>query len=218
MRKVLKIVVALFLTPLVGGVGWVSYYLVFHRHDRRVAMELKARSQVVGLHAVRNVSRQKAPFLNFSTTRAAWAKVCGRQDSLCGEPEGLAFAGPLLFVIVPVVFLVDAAVGVVTVPFDLVASAFRDRPIQSVSTWTVSGSLLDRSNHPMPGIKLRIVYGFENGSSQKLAGMAKASTDESGSFQTKVSAIESDGWKNSFRIDPGHLKEIVCAASQDDCQ
>ena len=54
----------------------------------------------------------------FKTTRAGYY-------AMAPQPEGLAYAGPVAYVIIPAVGIATLVMGIFTVPYDLVAVPFR---------------------------------------------------------------------------------------------
>lgn len=158
---------------------------------------------------------QQSPFLGFQTTNSAWHKICGGMDSYCGEPEGLAFAGPKLFVIVPIVGVADLVVGLITVPFDLIAAPFRSRRKMKVSTWTISATVKDQST-PAVNLPLKVVLALTRGASTRLGGVAKAQTDSNGILTVSIDAEAKEGEGIQLMIQPrdgdssNNLKFIQC--------
>jgi len=116
--------------------------------------------------------------------------------------------GPLLYPLVGIVLAIDCVVGVVTVPYDILASPFRKRYNKQVTYWTVSGRVTDKSGNGLPGFPIRAHVSVmpPDRSMWHNGGQTDDRTDTDGNFSTVVSGIgaESPEDKIDVHVFVGH--------------
>lgn len=133
--------------------------------------------------------REITPYFELRTSKAAWDKI--------GSPlntEGIGYLGPLLYPIGLLVLTVDAIVGIVTVPYDIVASPFRERHYNMISYWKISGQVTDKSGNALEGFPIRVNVCVmpPEGNVWRLGGQKFDKTDKDGRFSTLVSGPAPD--------------------------
>jgi hypothetical protein len=149
-----------------------------------------------------DIRNERSSYFELRTSKAAWAKICGRRDSYCGEPEGLAYTGPRLLLILPAVWIADILVGIGTVPYDVLSAPFRERRVVPIAHWRVSGQLADSSG-PLMGhpVKVRVSVMPPHENAWSLGGQTISKTDDSGSFSAVISGPGPSGTEDRIDVD-----------------
>jgi hypothetical protein len=132
--------------------------------------------------------QELTPYFGFQTTRRTWDRI----KRLAGDPEGLAYAGPIVFITAMlIVGALDCISAIGTVPVDVFAAPFRKREMRTIGEWSISGQAADASGHGIPGQSLRIILAFTSGQLQHtstLGCIATVQTDSAGAFSTTMRA------------------------------
>ena len=150
-----------------------------------------------------DIKREAAHYIDLRTSKAVWKKI-----SLLANTDGIGYLGPLLIPLGIVVLVVDVAAGVVTIPYDVVASPFRERDYKLVSHWKISGRVTDKLGNGVPDFPIRVHVSVMP-PDQNLShngGQTFDTTDKNGNFSTVVSGVgaESPADRLDVTIYVGH--------------
>lgn len=165
--------------------------------------------------------RSVTPLIDFRTTKAAWGKICGNQHSLCGEPEGLAYTGPALVLIIPAVVVSDAVVGIFTAPYDLVAAPFREHRRKSIMDLKVSGQIFGEKGPPSHGTPVWIRGSVmpPQGNSWMSGEVRRTDLDENGRFTVRIALEANEEDRLDLDISTGkrlsdiHVTRTCCSSN-----
>lgn len=150
-----------------------------------------------------DIRQEKSPYFELRTSKAVWGKIFEPLNT-----EGIGYLGPLLYPLVGIVLAIDCVVGVVTVPYDILASPFRQRYYKSVTYWKVSGRVTDKAGNGVPSFPIKVhvsVMPPEQNMSHN-GGQTFDTTDKDGNFTTSVSGVgaESPEDRIDVTISVGH--------------
>ncbi|MBI3553186.1 MAG: hypothetical protein HY077_11875 [Elusimicrobia bacterium] len=132
--------------------------------------------------AVAAQTREAQERVIFQTTASVWKTNSRRVVTNDGKPA------PNL-VAVSAIGIMDAMTGVVTIPFDIVAAPFRKPSKFKMTTWDVSGRLIDRAGRPRGGVSLAIMIDRTESARTLWPGhtaSAFARTDQEGRFSAAL--------------------------------
>ncbi len=122
----------------------------------------------------------------FETTAQVWKT---NRRRVVPEPEAVADAPPQPLIVTSAVGIMDAMTSIVTVPWDIVASAFRKPKKFRVLTWSISGRLLDKAGRPRAFSPLTVTvdrFDFGRDASMGQAASVDAHADANGAFSVSL--------------------------------
>ena len=140
--------------------------------------------------------KEHRDYFGFQSTRAVWRKFGA-------EPAGLGFAGPFIFVLLPLIVVVHTLTAIVTGPWDLLAGPFRKK---YSARWQMRGRVTDDAGAPISDVPVEIKTASENSIGGFLTmgrvhhSSQRVSTDSEGNFHVQL-ALRFNQSEGPIRID-----------------
>jgi len=166
-----------------------------------------------------HVVRKNRPNFELKTSKAAWKKICGGRNTMCGEMQ---FAGKRAIPVLAVAFLADTIVGVFTVPYDVLATPFRWQYKTVSAEWTVHGRITDADQNPIAGALVAVHASLIRTNELEWcdAAQASVSTNAQGYFLAKMKWPRDVRGNENMRVQiqasaggasPEAIKQLWCA-------